>query len=786
MAEKGKKTQAGEAKKRTVLQLQPVSYSITLVYLGEKYIKRSKNTYRCKYELQDEAGNSQESPPVWIHSPFFLENTNTTNAATPQEHFADADKKKSLATPFLDTVYKLMITDNHTLPEIHARLLGNTGNPNGDKLSRVSYYKRNDRKWMRDVIPAAPFRVIVRKFLGDGAQREQVDMEENLRVVLEVKDPVEEFSRHAPPAKVKGFLKDFFEKYNQSSSKPDPGDDNAPKCFKGLRDESAKTTGVKASKVINKLPYVKPPTANTPKPGNGVVAFSRLKKLKNYKKMLVRLDLKIDKLKDRDQEIKVGIADFAFRPLPIGGDQYRFLLSLFNKSGKDIRQTKANGADVKLLDESKNVLPKDPMLLSYCTGRFVIWRRVDVRLYFRANRLAANDVNWATVQSYYRHAFVELGDPILTKRLPRNAWRQSLRTLFRTASNTAQFNNNANFVGPAGDRDREYKKGLFPAFLQPGKKNSHVKRWAQYVLKRNIKKLHRPEAPEFKNLSARDRNIKQAGEGIYVLYVKANPASGGLLGSWMGDGKWMLCDHRGSPNVNETSETTTHEMGHGFFLRHAHTTSQRYWKIVGGNWQATNFTVTYRAAGAAAVTALNLYDAISNCFPEDHDQEYAFKCTMSYLQEEQFCGICALTLRFYDRIQIQKATRFQNRTMKGFFPAKIVQMTRPGANQIELRETIASVARGGRIDIMAVGPLNNFTVFGPPGTARSGRLNISCAHKNPNSLWSTSNPRVTVATRGAGSKYYARVSVAATAATGNCTITYTRNGQSATSNITVT
>jgi hypothetical protein len=36
MAEKGKKTQMGTANKRTVLQLQPVSYSITLVYLGEK------------------------------------------------------------------------------------------------------------------------------------------------------------------------------------------------------------------------------------------------------------------------------------------------------------------------------------------------------------------------------------------------------------------------------------------------------------------------------------------------------------------------------------------------------------------------------------------------------------------------------------------------------------------------------------------------------------------------------------------------------------------------------
>ena len=226
-------------------------------------------------------------------------------------------------------------------------------------------------------------------------------------------------------------------------------------------------------------------------------------------------------------------------------------------------------------------------------------------------------------------------------------------------------------------------------------------------------------------------------------------------------------------------------MAHGLFLRHAHTTSQQYWKLVGSNWQSTKFTVTYRTAGAAAATALNLYDAIWNCFPEDHDQEYAFKCTMSYLQEEQFCGICALTLRFYDRIQIQKANRYQNRIMKGLFPAKIVQMTRPGANQIELRETIASVARGGHIDIMAVGPLNNFTLYGAPGTPASGRLNISCAHKNPNSLWSTSNSKVTVATRGS-SKYYARVSVAATAAAGNYTITYTRNGQSATANITVT
>ena len=57
MADKGNRKQGGSEEKRTVLQLAPVKYAITLYYLGQNYVKREEQKYRCKYEFQEYVGN---------------------------------------------------------------------------------------------------------------------------------------------------------------------------------------------------------------------------------------------------------------------------------------------------------------------------------------------------------------------------------------------------------------------------------------------------------------------------------------------------------------------------------------------------------------------------------------------------------------------------------------------------------------------------------------------------------------------------------------------------------
>jgi len=777
MAEKGTKRQEGKTEERTVLVLTPVKYAISLQYLGEKYVKRDDKKYRCRYILKTDAGASLEALPQCMENMVtgLVVDKDSEDASTPQG---------GIKNPSADTVYRLLITDNHTLAESDARLLGNSGSPNGNTVSKPAYYKRNNRKWMKDVQPAAPFRVIIRKFHGFDGKEEQVDLEDTLKVVIEVKDPVEETAVYAPSDDdaVENCLDAFFKKYNRTDADPSEGDDNCLDFFKGLRKPSNSKPGVQASKVIKAAPYIKPPTLDTAKDDD--LEFKKISSKGNYKTMWVKLDVNNEKLTDGGKEIKVGVSDFVFNPLPIGGDNYRFLLWLTDKGGKDVRDTKVNGADVYLLDDKKADIPKPR---AYCTGRIVIWRKIDIRLLLTANTLPAADINWGTVKGYYEHTFTEINGPIETIALPLTGWRQSIIDVFNGGAATGDYGNTDNFW-PTGTNPGDptyndiYSVGMFPAFMlpRPGNATTDLRNLCNDILKKAVEALDPVQNPA---LTAEDRNITRTGEGIYMLYARCN--AGGLLGVWLGNGKLMVGEHTGA-YAGETNETTTHEMAHGFFLRHSNTTTQRRWNAGTNSW--VPFVVQYETAGAASTTNISLIDPKWNCFPQDHDQYYAFKCTMSYLQEQQFCAICALTLRFFDRIEVQKKSRFEDRIMEGFFEdpndpnneATIVYLEYNGAhpNNLNLKEDIPNLAKNHEMYILAVGPEEQYTAA---GAASRGRVNISCAHKNPSSLWKTSNSTVLgismvgdLCVKIRGKK------------TGTASLTYSRNGKSVSANITVT
>lgn len=778
MPDKGIKKQNGQTEKCTVLRLTPVKFSISLNYLGESYVKRDENKYRCKFQLQSNNGNSLETLPRRI--------TNIVSGdAVDEDSRKAATPQGGLKNPTNDTIYRVLVTDNHTLAENDWKLLGR---PNGDNMSRPKYYKLHNRKWMRDVRPAAPFRVIIRQFQGLDGSEEQVDLSKKYKVLLEIKDPVEETGQHAGPnhGPVKEFQKDFFKKYNRTDADPNVGDDNILTSFKGFRKPSDSNTGVMPATVIRRADYVAPPTPETVTAE--ALSFNKLKmaKLCSGKKYWAKLEVKNIELVDGEKKVKIGIADFALRPLPIGGDNYRFLLWLVDDADKDIRTTKINGADVVLLDDEKNVIPAPR---AYCSGRFVIWRKVDIRLLLTSNGLAAGDINWNTVRSYYRHVFTEINGPVETRALPLAGWRQSLIDVFNNGNATGDYANMDNFrpAGSApgdGNYNNIYNQGLFPPFMLPPpdakkKSSTDAQNLCNDILKKAVSALDPVQNPP---LTAKKRNIERTGEGIYMLYSKCN--AGGLLGCWLGNGKLFVAEHTGA-YAGETNETTTHEMAHGFFMRHAHTNSQKRWDATNQEW--VTFNVTYTPAGGAA-TAIQLINPKENCFPEDHDQEYAFKCTMSYLEEEQFCGMCALTLRFADRVEIQKKSRFQDRIMRGFFEdsttpantAKIVYLEYNNAtpNNLVLKETIPSLTHNNTMYLMAVGPERRYTAA---GAAQRGRVNLSCAHKNPASLWKSSNTSVLTI------KVIGTICIEIKGKTaGTATVTYSRNGKSATAVITVT
>ena len=776
MADKGSKTENGTQEKVAVLSLAPVTYAISLQYLGEKYVKRNEQKYRCKYELKKDAGDSMEATPQSIPNVAADEaaDADSAAAATPQG---------GLKNPTADEVYRVVVTDNHTLNENDARLLGNTGNPNGDKVSKPDYYKRGNRKWMKDVQPAVPFRIIVRKYQGTPGFEEQIDLDASVKVALEIKDPAEETSVHAAGDHdaVKKFQADFFKKYNRTDKNPTEGDDNSLDYFKGHRKPGDSKPGVKASKLIKDARFIQPLTPESAK--QEALEFGSISAKGAYKTMLVKFTTKIVQMEEDGKKVKIGISDFIFNPLPVGGDNYRFLLWLINGSGKDIRDTKVNGAAVRVVDNRKFAIPKPQ---AYCTGRFVIWRKFDVRLLLTANTLPAANLDWDKIRGYYKHTFTELGGPIETRALPLPGWRQSLIDVFNGGAATGNYANMDNFR-PAGSNPGDpnyndiYKLGVFPAFMNPGTRTStDAQNLCNDILKKAVQALPPVQNPP---LTAEKRNIEKTGEGIYMLYAKCN--GGGLLGCWLGDGKLFVAEHTG-PYAAETNETTAHEMAHGLFLRHSNTSTQRRWDSTANSWAA--FTVDYEASGAAGPVSIELVDPKSNCFPEDHDQHYSFTCTMSYLQEQHFCGECALTLRFYDRLKVQDKSRFQDRIMEGFFDdkqnlangAKIVFLDYNNANPnyLLLKEDIPDVAKGDEIYLMAVGPQREYVAA---GANRKGCVNLSCVHKTPASLWSSSNTSIlsikvegTICVTVKGKK------------AGTATVTYSRNGKRATAIITVT
>ncbi len=772
MTDKGMKKQDGILKDTTVLRLTPVKYSITLYYLGENYIERSEKKYRCKFELEQYLsgiGLSMEANPVGN----CIENVVAGEGVDDDSRDA-ATPGKGLKNPSGDEVFRILVTDNHTLAESDANLLGNG---RGDRISRPEYYKLRSRNWMKDVVPAAPFRIVVRKFQGPQGSEEQVDLDEKLKVYMEIKDPVEEFADHAGPddGPVKNFQKDFFKKYNRTDADPDPGDDNILNHFKGYRKPSDSKTGVRPSNVIRRAEYVKPPTPNTVEPNK--LKFNQLKspKFASGQPEWAKFDLKNDTLQDGVKKIKVGVADFAFRPKPIGGDNYRFLLWLVDDTGKDVRKKKINGVNVTLVDKSDLVIP---LPRAYCTGRFIIWRKVDIRLLLTANGLSAGDFSWDTVKAYYRHVFTEISEPAQTTALPAAGWRQSLIDVFNSGNRTGDYANDGNFT------DVIYHNGLFPSFMLPPaaakKTSTDVMNLCSDIMNKAVQALDPVENPP---LTAKKRNIEKTGEGIYMLYTKDN--SDNLLGCWLGNGRLLVAQHTGvyAPELNQT---TTHEMAHGFFLRHANTNTQQvYDPSQPANHRWVDTSVTFHSS-AGADQSIQLVDPGVNCFPEDHDQDYSFKCIMTYLEEEQFCGLCALTLRFADRIEIQKKNRFQDRIMRGFFEdtgdenntARIVRLNDADPNNIILNETIPSIQKNHVIYLMAVGPLRQYT---SAGSARHGRINLTCAHKKPDTLWKSSNTHIfTVKTWGG---YCAEIKAKRA---GNATVTFKRNGKSATANITVT
>ena len=693
----GAKGVTGASAKTAAVQLKPITYQISLHYMGESRIKFTPATYRCRCELLKESaaappppGEPRPDPATSLQvAPAVIANVVRDKAPnTPGAKPAlPASRGGNCSNPSGDEIYRIAIRDNHAVAK------GDLNAVFGGALSKPDSYTA--RGWTPAIKPALPLRVVVRKLLGD----EEVSMTDALEVILEIKDPKEELSQ--TNGNRRDFIKGFFGKYNRTDAEYDPGDDNALKRFGGHREGSAKYPGVKAADVIQVIPYAKPPVAAEGAGNPDAVTFESLSAPTALG--TARVVIPVQGVDAADGK-KVGVADFAFRPPPLGGDNYRLLLSLRGELEKkgggktDIREQKLNGAKVKLVDDQKKSIP---FPCSYTTGRFVVWRKIHFRMLVLCNGMAAGGIDFNSIAKTYRKSFIMLESPAHTFTADWKVWRDALQARYAGTPTADAWFADAN----EANLKLAYAEGLIPGTyaVQPKFKFDHggtveytfsldpdVHAITRYLIKRACTdpatKLTNPDGNDQKSQDKPD------SDGMFVLFAqrmspdskKMPPSSRDTtLGEYIGDRIFYM--YESTPD--DTTDTCAHELGHALFLSHSLTHSYEF------SWN-----------GAAVI---NTMEATNNCAIHDHDQADAATCLMSYTSSSSLekypydpCGACTLGLRFFNKNELQKPANYGQKMFDDVKPAAIVQLDEPND---DLVEAIPDLGVTGDLFLMVVG-----------------------------------------------------------------------------------
>lgn len=829
---KGTKKQSGPTRARTVMKLLPIRYKITLSYMGHERIQRDGNTYRCRYTV--ETGATPGGAALDAHDPTRLPNLLPPKPLDPagkdsvkdpnvwarqvadRQAIIDAVEKAAKPSakggdstnppPAYERIYRVMIVDNHGMRSMdeqdtqHYGLLGRGGAPDGDTESKPANYTNTSGgriDWMPDVKPAVPFRIVVRKYIGST----QVDLDKDLKTIVEIKDPVEEFEPDDPSIPDndarknlrRKFLVEFFKKYNRNTGTATAGDDNCPAIFMGHRAHGGGAkTGVKATDVLHTVVYKSLPVVDLPpSPTTATVPFTDLGAATANGDMNAEFAVKRDVEEQVGKaKFKVGVVDFAFRPRhPVGGDNYRFLVSLADGSGKDIRETKENGREVELLGLNGEVIPKP---LAYATGRFILWKRMFIKLVVLVNDASREAIDWGFIQGVYRKSFLDVvppssGDGYRT--LVAARWIDELKAVFTSGPDQAALEAIKTAAAP-NDLATVYRQYFYPKCLtdkyvdDPPAGGGKVLTGANKglcdtieVLARNIithtcAAMNPPlESPD----SANGKKQKEP-DGSYIMLIRAPSPTDTTLGVSFGDRMFWFVNRRPSPTattpeqieadrrdaIGNTTSTCAHEMGHSLYLRHSHTSYSTRAK----------YRVMGHAAHPAAAPTIQLVDGSIGNAIQDHDQEDALACLMGYtrhLQSEP-CALCRLALRFYDRVAIQRNANYRDQILSGLAPVTIVRAQVLGG-ALDLSEAFpATLGAGATWYAAALGPEKAFR--NRSGQNLKGRVNITTAHDTPvPSLWSAAPAgKVTLAIAGG----YLKIT-RASGGNVNVTVTY-RNG----------
>lgn len=733
----GTKQEPGVPRHRRVFKLKPVTYRIKLIFLGEKRIRHAPMDtpgYHCTFELQ----RGQSKLDALDVLPNLVRGANppadTVPAALPLDQGGD---NSAIAG---ENAYRVLITDNHGTRE------DDDMNDSGqDTESRPANYTRH--QFDEDIYPAVPLRVVVRKYVG--SEPEDIDVSQ-VKLLWEIKDTAEATDRFSDP-RVRQFISEFLAGDRLNAAVP--GDDNASTAYGGLRDPRGGTSGVKAERVLFALPYLNQPPVDrlmppptpafvatpqppphrgpAPPPGQRPAArqpqlpapsqpaVNNLENIQDHPNPLTpvplqdayRAGLTLTAVDEQagDRTVRVAVCDVIFRPKPISGDSYRFLLRLVDASGTDIRQTRDAGRSVRLEDDAGQEIPHPR---AYTTGAVVVWRKIEIGLLVWTNKLSSSSVNWNEVQRACREAYIELTQPLRVHELTRDGWRQAMIKYFKNAGVglTERELSNPNNYG-----DSDFRKAFYPGFLQRppntwkpytarldrfcdqgcGRKteatryncrecewledleNTHLPKITQQIIRDTCTEL---------NLRPPQQASRQLGiPGYCVLLARKIYPGADLGGLYVPECQFYL------RNEAYASTVFQHELGHGLYLRHSLTSPMQIDGEISGIYQSSS-------GNRQEVFFCSMEE---DCYPADHDQNNSVDCVMAYGNQDiktNFCALCQLTLRHYDTLALRKSR--PDLIWNGLSPAQIVFVE--NTSRVQLTEKVNPTLRRGTSHRFAV------------------------------------------------------------------------------------
>jgi len=675
--------------------LNPIEYQITLIYLGPQRVLRDR-IYRCKCELKrgETPDPGQTALPPLEVIPNVVRKSEPDGDALKAAHpYGEGAPPGDNTNPPGDPVYRITITDNHAVPGgmWRASLLSS----GGDVFSKLDHYQIQG--WMNDVTPAIPFRVIVRKRSGGT----RVDLDTDVRVLIEVKDPAEEIELHAlegqPPEKTKRreFLEEFFGKYNHARARPTRGGDNGVDLFGGLRYPSSTHPGVQGPEVIRAAPYVPPPHVDRPSGELAAVPMGQFPPARPSQQGSHKVVLDVTKVKETvgDKTVDVGIADLALTPwnpdhpppaaVPASGDNYRFLLTLIDNKDQDVRARQEKNKGVSLSDHGRRDLP---LPRAYVTGRFVVWRRLDIRLVATVNGTGPGAVDWQRVREIYGRSLIEITDPADHQPLEREQWEAALLELFPDLESNAAFKDSQRMAS-------EFSKWLFPTLVHQriidSKRGLDI---THQMVRRLIERACRLNTPAIEPPPT--VNTKQEdSDGLFVLICRPPMPGVQIPGEYIGDRMfWMV----GSGSQRLATMICAHEIGHALYLRHSYD--------VDFALQTREFKGSQQQGEPELIKLIwPAYPRGSRAYMRDHDQADALGCLMSQTRplDAEPCGLCTLTLRFYNRARIQG--QYLREILRALQPVQIVRVEfRPERRRVDVFGEPLDIDRGDEHYYMAL------------------------------------------------------------------------------------